>query len=217
MGMMKQKKFVVLLASLALVLSVMLTVTGVLAYLHTGGYEVKNTFVNTGVPNHVVESIEDKAKKDVKIQNDGDIDAFVRAMVIVNWVNDKGEIYYIAPEENTDYILTWTPDTDTTKDGVQTNWVKGSDGYYYHKTSIAPDGMTDILLTDCKETEKPVNKSEGYHLSVEIVAQTIQVKGTDSRGTAPVLIAWGTDKGGSVTSVLGNTLTIQQSIQGGTD
>lgn len=216
MGVMKQKKFVVLLASLALVLSVMLTVTGVLAYLHTGGYEVKNTFVNTGVPNHVVESIEDKAKKDVKIQNDGDIDAFVRAMVIVNWVNDKGEIYYIAPEENTDYTLTWTPDTDTMAEGVQTNWVKGSDGYYYHKTSIAPGGMTDILLTECKEKERS-NKPEGYYLSVEIVAQTIQVEGTDSSGTAPVLLAWGIEKGGSVVNASDNTLTIQESTKGGTD
>lgn len=219
------KKVVAFLASVTVLFSALLVTTGVLAYLHTGAYEVKNTFVATGVPNHVDENIttEKGTKNDVKIQNDGDIDAYVRAAVVVNWVNASGEIYYIAPVEGVDYELTWTPDTDSEEDGTQTNWIKGSDGYYYHKAPVAPGNKTDILLTKCKETDNPVNKPasetalEDYYLSVEILAQTIQMEGADSRGTAPVLLAWGTttENPGSVESVENNLLIIQTEVQGG--
>ena len=33
----------------------------------------------------------------------------------------------------------------------------------------------------------------GYHLTIDIMAQTIQAKGVDAKGNKPIELAWGVD------------------------
>ncbi len=193
---------------LSLLLLTTLTVSGTLAYLAMSTDPVKNTFTPSLVENEVKEDFTpfSSVKKNVKVKNTGDVDAFIRADVMVYWATQKtdenGEIYYAPyggelPTEDVDYKMTWAQNS---------HWVLGKDGYFYYTQSVAPGGSTDVLLDQCVQT----TEKDGYHLVVEVVSQSIQAKGTDGEGNAPVILAWGTEAGGIVESVSGAILTIQK-------
>lgn len=185
-----RKKPALLMASLVMLLTV--SVVGTVALLVTSAGPVENTFTPAKVPNEVVEKIDGAVKNDVRIHNLGNVDAYVRAAVVVNWVNDEGHIYGGAvPEagEDKDYQITWSGLSDGT-------WKKGADGYYYYTQVVkADDGKADgddetgVLFTDCKPIVGRV--PDGYKLSVEIMGQTIQADGQNSEGKPPVELAWG--------------------------
>ena len=184
--MKKTKKPAALLVSLALVLGIV--VTGTIAFLVTNTGPVVNTFTPTKLSVDVEEDIENGVKSNVAVRNTGDVDAYVRAMVVFSWVNEKGEVLGEAVDAG-DYTITWMPDMDDTKDGVQNGWVK-SGNYYYFTEKVDAQAETDVLFTNCAPVA--ANVPEGYSLSVEILAQTIQADGVDSAtGKTPVMIAWG--------------------------
>lgn len=161
-------------SALALVCIICCLVSGLtLAFLVTSTDALENVF---GVPNFDTGISEDfsdgKVKNDVKIQNTGDVDAYVRVMVVVTWVNDAGAVYPQIPVKGTDYTITWEPgETDTA-------WVKGNDGYWYYTKPIAPDAETAVLFTNCKPADGKA--PEGYTLSVEILSQSIQAVPADA-------------------------------------
>lgn len=161
-------KWLLLLAALALMLTA--AIGGSLAWLQDEPQVVQNTFTPGEVPNHVEEKIEGNVKNDVSITNDGNVDAYIRAAVIVNWVDEEGNISGTAPVYGTDY--SW----DMTMDG----WKLGEDGYYYHLAPLASGESTGILFTTCEANEK-----KGLRLSVEIMGQSIQALGVT--GGKPVV------------------------------
>ncbi len=179
------KRPFLILASLALV--VLLSVGGTMAFLVAETPEVKNTFTPAKVSNEVKEDIDDNVKNNVRVENTGDIPAYIRAKVVVSWVqlDQDGKVVGVyggaVPEEGSDYTITYATGTD---------WVKGADGFYYYTKAVTPKASTDILFTDCKVAENAVIP-EGYKLSVEILAQSIQADGVDSKGIAAVTDAWG--------------------------
>ena len=160
---MKTKKPVALLALLLLLCC---TVAGTLAYLVTNTDPVTNTFTPAEVKTEVTESfVEDKGelvKSNVQIKNNGNIDAYIRAAVIINWADANGNVYGGGtPVEGTDY----------TAPELQNGWIKVGDYYYY--TSAVPAGSsTGTLfapieqLTTCKDTN--------YGLQITILADGIQ-------------------------------------------
>lgn len=163
-----------------------------IAYLYTNTPSITNTFTPTKVTTTIVEDDPSETKNNVKVTNTGDIDAYIRATVIVTWKDANGNVYATAPVEGTDYTVTWMPNDDK---GYASKWVKGSDGYYYYTEVVKPGDSTGVLLTDCKPTTTST-APEGYHLSVEILASAIQAEPSDA-----VTTAWGTAIGGSVTGV----------------
>lgn len=194
-----QKKSVLLLASLLLLLIV--SVAGTLAFLVTNVGPVTNTFSLAEVPNKVIEDTSSGVKNDVKIQNTGDANAYIRAKVIATWVevdangNPTGNIYGSVPVENTDYSMTWT----------KSGWVQYEDGYFYYTSPVSSKGLTGVLFTGCTPINitdgKTQNQPDDYKLSIEIIAQSIQADGTDSKGNKPIELAWGVDiEDGSVVS-----------------
>lgn len=160
------KQKLVLLAALVLVLGA--AVGGTIAYLVTNTAQVKNTFIPSEVTTTIVEKFDGTAKSDVKIQNKGNIDAWLRAAVVITWQDKDGNVYGTAPVEGTDYTITWS----------MTNWLKGADGFYYYTKPVAPDGLTEVLFTDCKQIVKaPTNEDndeKGYFLNVEVIGSGIQ-------------------------------------------
>lgn len=176
---------------IAAVLVVAAAVGGTLAFLAQTTDDIENEFKVAQVPNEIVENFDGSKKTDVKVKNisgQGE-PAYVRAVVTVNWVNDAGDVFaYETPVEGTDYTITWT----------MSGWQKGSDGYYYYSTPVADGAETGVLFTDC---DYVANAPEGYTLLVEIAAQSIQADGVDGDGQRPVILAWGTAAGGSVTAV----------------
>lgn len=187
-----------LLASFLVLLS--LTVAGTVAFLVDGPKEVENKFTPAFVPPGIEEEFNGETKSNVKIRNDGNIDAYIRAAIVINWVDADGNISGTVPVENTDYTITYD---------LGNGWKKGSDGYYYWTKRVEAEGTTGVLVESCT-LKSSASVPDGYSLSLEVLAQTIQADGQDSQGQPPVLLAWGTEKG-SVQSVGSDgTLTIKQ-------
>lgn len=156
----KQKREkIALLVSLVLLFTI--AVGGTIAFIYTKTDGVKNTFNPSKVTCSIEEKfIDEKTKKEVSITNTGDTEAYIRARIVVNWIDDKGNISAISPELGKDYSL------DDYKDE---KWIKIGE-YYYYKYPVEVDKSTSFLINECKQ----ITENEGYFLSVEILAEAIQ-------------------------------------------
>lgn len=161
----KTPKVILLVVSLLLVM--VLSIGGTLAWLTAETVPVENTFTAGEVTTTVVEELEDGVKNNVQIKNDEEsVDAYIRAMVVVTWQNDDGNVYGTAPVVGTDYTITWS--------GIDDNsWFKIGD-YYYHKAAVEPGNSTSVLFTNCEPFEDKA--PEGYHLCVEVISSAIQAE-----------------------------------------
>lgn len=160
-----KKRLVLLITSLSLLFALAIGTT--LAYLFDSTPSISNTFTPSNVGIDVDEKIEGNVKEYVQIKNEGDIDVYIRVMVVVSWKDDSGNVYAVAPTEGTDYSITWT--------GLEENggWKKGKDGFYYYTASVRPNDSTRKLFTEC-ELKDGVNPPDGYNLSVNVISQAIQ-------------------------------------------
>lgn len=151
---------------------------GTLAYLTTATDPVVNNFTPSKVDCEVTEDqFNGVTKTNVAVKNTGDTDAYIRATLVITWQDETGNISGV-PVEASDYKMELA---------TGTGWVP-SDGYYYYTKSVAPGGSTGTLISSLIVTgEAPA----GYHLSVEILAEAIQSKGTDLDGKTPAELAWG--------------------------
>lgn len=158
------KKVLIIAAAVMLLIAVAATTAFLLVKLDPK----KNTFTPAEIKTEVKEEFEDnedlpggKEKKNVKVENTGDADVYVRATVVINWKDDSGNVYYKAPVSGTDYSLTI---------GTEKSWKK-SGSYWYYIEKVAPKATTAVLIDDCKQLK---DAPEGYHLSVEILTDAIQ-------------------------------------------
>ena len=191
------KKFIVVTA-LALLLFV--TVGSTLAYIFASTDPVENKFNPSQVSCAVVEVVEvvekgdssentanvvqtGKSKTNVQIKNTGDTDAYIRAAVVVNWMNEDGtRAWATKPVQGADYSISYNLNDN--------GWVDGGDGYYYYTQPVARDQLTDILITGATQltAKGPVGTDNTqYYLSIEIVASAIQA---DGMGAASAKDAW---------------------------
>ena len=164
------KKVLSLVISLALIL--LLTVGGTVAYVVIKTQTVRNAFQNTYVDSRV------NVNGDVvDVTNTGNIPAYIRASIAVNWVDENGNVRGIAPTV-TDYALqineeAWYQDPAT--------------GFYYCISQVAPGQVTaDLVTAVTLQTEAP----QGYELRLEVVAEAIQAQG-ETDGTPAFQDAWG--------------------------
>ena len=190
-----QHKSIALLVSLALLLTI--SIAGTMAYLVDKSEPVQNTFQPVSVPPEVIEKFENNIKKDVQIRNNGNIPAYIRAQIVVNWVSVDADgkvtgIYGGAvPKEGSDYTMTINT----------TNWTEGSDGFYYHETPVKANDNSSVLISSASLKDGTI-PPDGYQLSVEILAQSIQAEPADA-----VTEAWGKDAAtlvGAITAQGGN-------------
>lgn len=166
--------------SLVLTISVIALVVCIvgasLAYLFANTDGITNTFTPTEVTTGIDEDIKGGVKEKVVIENTGDIEAYIRAKVVVTWkaTDGSGNVYGKAPVLGTDYTVTYNT----------TDWFQ-QDGIWYYKQPVASKGKTTALLTDMKKAET-VTVPDGYDLSVEIISEAIQ-----SQPRTTVTSAWG--------------------------
>ena len=161
----KSGRFTALLVSLILLFTI--TVGGTIAFLIATAGPLENRFHPSEVTTKVEENITtDLTKKqDVKIQNTGDTDAWIRVAVVVTWQDAQGNVYGQAPVAGTNYTA-WTPGAD---------WKKGDDGFYYYTKPVAAGATTATALIG---SIAPVGNApaDGYYLTVEIIGSGIQSK-----------------------------------------
>lgn len=170
------------LSILALCLCILSGTT--LAYLVTGTDPIANLFSPGQVSCEVISG------EDVTIQNTGTVDAYIRAAVVVSWVNGDGVVSANTPEEGTDYTIAYAGNT---------GWKKAEDGFWYYTAPVAPEQSTGVLIDSCNTTRKAPPK--GYILSVEVVASAIQATPDDV-----VTKSWGS----GVSAVSSSKLTIKE-------
>lgn len=152
--------------------AVLLTVTvGVtVAYLMAQTPSLANTFTPVEVKCEVEENFNPagNVKDNVKVRNKGDIPAYIRASIVINWVSDSGSIYGGAPVLDEHYTVTLGAN----------GWFRGTDGFYYYRSPIAAGDVTANLI----DIIQPVANTapEGYTLSVQILASAVQAEPTEA-------------------------------------
>ena len=148
---------------ICLILLLMISVGGTIAFVVTHTSEIRNTFTESVVKCEVDETFKDNVKSNVSIKNTGDTTAYIRAFVNVTWMNESGQVASVSPIESTDYIIDYST----------SGWLKGSDGYYYYSLPVQPNNKTEVLINSCQLLET-TSAPDGYYLSVEIVCSAIQ-------------------------------------------
>ncbi len=126
-------------------------------------------------------------KSDIRVENTGNIDAYLRVRLISYWVKENGDIVGV-PSEMPEIAL------DTA------HWVAGADNTYYYKTPVKPGERTEPL-SDAAIPLRETQTTDGdtiypVYQVVEVFAEAIQA--------APLEVvtdAWGvTIDGGQITN-----------------
>lgn len=169
----KNNKSFLLLASLALIVTAVIGTT--MAYLVSDTPAVTNTFTAATVDSDVEETFDGTTKENVKIQNTGDIKAFIRAKVVVTWQKTENGETYILPARIGDYSITYnTNKQNAIDDSVAGQWTLANDGFYYWSSEVPATKFTGILIESCSPAADKA--PEGYNLHVEILAEAIQAE-----------------------------------------
>ena len=143
-----------LILSLCLIFA--LAVGTTLAYLKANTSPVTNTFTAAKSDIKIDENVENGEKSSIRIRNTGTAAAYVRVKLVMNWVDENGNV----SGEPVNIDVTY----DTTK------WFE-QDGIYYYKMPVAAKGeTTNLLKTPITQGTAP----EGYHLEVTVLAESIQ-------------------------------------------
>lgn len=172
----RAKKTTVVIFAVSLLLA--LAVGGTVAYIAAKSALIKNQFQPAQV------SCEVETNGDtIKVENTSDVSAYIRAAVVVNWMDASGNVYGIAPKDS-EYKLQYGGD-----------WQKVGDFYYYKAKVSAPVSKKD---SDKVFTAPLINgitvtgtAPDGYTLTVEVVAEAIQADGVGSDGKTAAESAWG--------------------------
>ena len=188
---MKQKRF--LRVILVLTVIAMLT-TSVYAYMVHKSKTIANVFKPAEVTCEISENFDGSTKSSVKVENTGNVDAYIRIRLVIHWEDSKGnavawDIDKIPSNAKPDQEDI-SPDIEYNKDA----WIKDSvDGYtYYCKTPVSPDSFTpEFLVLDEPITLTPRYIEESgvkywYYPVVEILAEAIQ-----SEPDSAVTSSWG--------------------------
>lgn len=163
------KKALILMVSLVAILAV--SVGGVLAWLATSSGEVTNTFEPGKTKIEIDEKFENNVKSDVKVRNSGNVPVYVRANLVFTWKDSAGNI--IEKPDDAQISVTYG----------RTDWVEGSDGFWYYTKPVAVKGSTTNIINKAT-IEFPEGK--GYKMDLEVMAQSIQAEPKDA-----VEDAWG--------------------------
>lgn len=160
------KRAVLLVLSLVMILSV--SVGGTLAYLIAQSETRTNVFEPGDVTTETKEDFTPNGNKsDVKISTKGsNVDTYVRAKIVVTWVDKDGNVLAQKPKEGTDYTISINEGDD---------WMQGDDGFWYCREVVKAGKETPVLITNCypKENMGPVDAQ----LQVTILSQAIQASG----------------------------------------
>ena len=150
------KRIALPLALVALI--VCASIGGTLAYMMDQTSAVTNEFTPVQV-SCVVDG-------NLDVTNTSDIPVYLRAMVVANWKNDSGEIFGEAPVCAID---------------LNDKWTLGDDGFYYYDDVVpvrsSVDGTVNGPVKQITYTTTKPEGAEGYHFTVELVAEVIQADG----------------------------------------
>lgn len=144
-----------LILSLCLIFA--LAVGTTFALLKASTAPVENTFTAAKSGTDIVEELDGNQKKSIVVKNTGTAVSYVRVKLVMNWVDDNGNVS--------------AEPVNITVDYDNTNWFEQGGIYYYKMPVAANDGVTtNLLKTPITQGTAP----EGYHLEVTVLAESIQ-------------------------------------------
>ena len=143
-----------LILSLCLIFA--LAVGTTFALLKVNTEPVTNTFTAAKSDIKIDEDVTGGQKTSIIVKNTGTTVSYVRVKLVMNWVDESGNVSAEPVGITVDY--------DNTK------WFE-QDGIYYYKMPVAAKGeTTNLLQTPITQGTAP----EGYHLEVTVLAESIQ-------------------------------------------
>lgn len=166
---------------LFLVLTVL--VPSVFAYMIHKSQTVENAFIPGKVDCAVREEFDDIVKSEIKVENTGNVKAYIRVRLVFNWVDSAGTV--VARSFGPMPGISW----DTTK------WIRDEvDNTYYYKYPVEVGAKTANLLTREWSMDAVSEDTNGltyyYYPVMEVLAEAIQADG--KIGDKPAVTdAWG--------------------------
>lgn len=124
---------------------------------------LNNSFTVATLNPVINETFDNTTKEDVYISNSGNSPIYVRVAILYSFIRTSGSLLSDIPVENTDYTVSLSSST---------NWLHGSDGYYYYKNAIGANEQTDILVDEIRKLANYDDK----RLDVDILVQGIQAE-----------------------------------------
>lgn len=158
---MKKKRWIVISAVLLLFVSIS-AIGLITAYLQQEN-RLDNIFEVGRITLNIEETFADNVKTDVRVQNTGNVEAYVRATVLFSWQDKAGNLVLGTPEEGVDYTISWGD--------LTTDWLKQGN-YYYCKSAISPGANSAVLIANCTQ----ISYTDSRCLVVDIVGQGVQAK-----------------------------------------
>ena len=155
------KKLILIIAAALVLLGTAVGTT--IAYIFDKTPSVENSFTPVYVSCAVEEQVDGTTKSEVRIRNTGDINAYIRATFVVMWTADDGNVLGVAPVEGVDYSIQLG----------SSKWQKGSDGFYYYTSQVAPTSATEMLIDTISVTG---DAPKGYKLALHVAATAIQAE-----------------------------------------
>lgn len=161
---------------IALVLLVGLGVGATVGLLQTRTSPVQNDFTYGKVTCEVLETVGEEngiwGKRDVKIRNTGNTDAYIRVLLVFTWKDKDGNIFVYKPVKNQDFQINLA---------LSNGWILSNNdigaSYIYYKYPVAPGASTPILIDGVRQAAEVTGPENGkYALSVEILAEAVQAE-----------------------------------------
>ena len=184
------KKRLVLISSVV-AMTVMLAVGTTLAFLHTNSQNMTNAFTpgvvsidteeNSSTPDssNDIPYGENGAKKEVKIQNNGTVDTYVRVKLVPSWefaqtssnvTADAGSFQLGQPKLEGNALVYGDGDvTLVLAENWQSNWIY-QDGTFYHKSPVKAGETSALLLKEVKVKDM----ADFEDLQVDVLSEAIQ-------------------------------------------
>lgn len=145
-------------AAIAIILVVVMTIGGTVAFLMDSTESVVNKFTPASSGITIEEKVKENCKTEIAVKNTGDTGAYIRVSLVANYYDENGNITGGAAVP--DFALN------------ETNWFKGTDGYYYYQTPLPAGKVTESLLANGSKMELSEN------MQVTVLAQSIQASPT---------------------------------------
>ena len=144
-------------AAIAIILVVVMTIGGTVAFLMDSTESVINKFTPASSGITIEEEVKENCKTEIAVKNTGDTGAYIRVSLVANYYDENGNITGGAA----------VPDFTNSE-----KWFLGNDGYYYYKLPVAAGDVTDNLLASESKMQLKDN------MQVTVLAQSIQASPT---------------------------------------
>ncbi len=134
---------------------------------------VENAFTYGKVSCEVLEDFNKEhnayVKRNVRIKNTGNTDAYIRVLLVFTWKDKDGNVFVNKPVENRDFQINLA---------LSNGWIVSRNNvgaYLYYKNPVKAGGETPILIDSLVQINGAnVPENGDYQLSVEVVADAVQ-------------------------------------------